>query len=182
MKYTAIWTAPKWPYVNPAQDIAAEKEEIKGGLSSLSEKIRERGNDPEEVATERAERQKLEREWSPKVSAAQEFEQLKASAKRSPTHLVAAMKALGFGEDDLEPAAQVLYAFSKAGAADPARKAHAERIGAMLAEVGVVAVVVTGDVAPKRREQRLAALIHSIAHLHTRHFLGVFVQIGRAHV
>ena len=42
------------------QDIKASKEEIKGGIQSLSEKIRERGYDPDEVFAEMAsDRQKL---------------------------------------------------------------------------------------------------------------------------
>jgi lambda family phage portal protein len=52
--YTALWTAPKWPYVDPLKDIQAMKEEIRGGLSSLSEKIRQNGDDPQEVFAEKA--------------------------------------------------------------------------------------------------------------------------------
>ncbi|MET3517809.1 lambda family phage portal protein [Pseudacidovorax sp. 1753] len=48
----ADWTMPKWPSVNPAQDVAADLSEIKGGLQSISEKIRERGYDPDQVFTE----------------------------------------------------------------------------------------------------------------------------------
>lgn len=51
-KYDFIWTPPAWPYVNPVDDIKAAKEEIKGGLQSLSEKIRQRGYDPDEVMAE----------------------------------------------------------------------------------------------------------------------------------
>lgn len=46
------WTTPKWASVNPVQDVAADLAEIKGGLSSISEKIRQRGYDPELVFTE----------------------------------------------------------------------------------------------------------------------------------
>lgn len=52
--YKAIWTPPAWPYVNPVDDIKASKEEIRGGITSLSEKIRERGDDPDEVFQELA--------------------------------------------------------------------------------------------------------------------------------
>lgn len=52
--YPVVWTPPAWPYVNPVDDIEAAKEEIKGGIQSLSEKIRERGYDPEEVFAELA--------------------------------------------------------------------------------------------------------------------------------
>ena len=48
----ARWTPPAWPYVNPVDDIKAAKEEIRGGIQSLSEKIRERGYDPDEVFEE----------------------------------------------------------------------------------------------------------------------------------
>lgn len=46
------WTTPKWASVNPVQDVAADLSEIKGGLCSISEKIRQRGYDPELVFTE----------------------------------------------------------------------------------------------------------------------------------
>lgn len=52
--YAAIWTAPKWPYVDPLKDIQAAKEEVRGGFSSLSEKIRQNGDDPQEVFAEKA--------------------------------------------------------------------------------------------------------------------------------
>lgn len=51
-QYSVLWTAPKWPYVNPVDDIKAAKEEVRGGMSTLSEKIRELGYDPEEVFDE----------------------------------------------------------------------------------------------------------------------------------
>ena len=70
----------------------------------------------------------IERDWAPRVKAAEDFEALRAKAKKGGVHLVAALAALGIGEDDLEPAAQAIYAHSKAGAADPARKAHADRL------------------------------------------------------
>lgn len=58
--YAFTWTPPAWPYVNPVDDIKAIKEEIRGGLQSLSEKIRERGYDPEVVFDEmQKERQTL---------------------------------------------------------------------------------------------------------------------------
>ncbi len=46
------WTTPKWASVNPVQDVAADLSEIKGGLCSISEKIRQRGYDPELVFSE----------------------------------------------------------------------------------------------------------------------------------
>lgn len=48
----ADWTTPKWASVNPAQDVAADLSEIKGGLCSISEKIRQRGYVPELVFSE----------------------------------------------------------------------------------------------------------------------------------
>lgn len=46
------WSTPKWASVNPVQDVAADLSEIKGGLCSISEKIRQRGFDPELVFSE----------------------------------------------------------------------------------------------------------------------------------
>lgn len=50
--YSVAWSTPKWSYVNPVQDVAADLDEIGGGLCSLSEKIRQRGYVPDEVYTE----------------------------------------------------------------------------------------------------------------------------------
>lgn len=46
------WATPKWDYVNPVQDVAADLDEISGGLSSISEKLRRRGYKPDQVFTE----------------------------------------------------------------------------------------------------------------------------------
>ena len=46
------WSTPKWEYVNPIQDVAADNAEIAGGLSSLSEKLRQRGYKPDLVFSE----------------------------------------------------------------------------------------------------------------------------------
>ncbi len=54
------WTAPRWEWVDPLKDTEATATEIRTGLSSLSEKLRERGMDPDSVFAEIAkERQKL---------------------------------------------------------------------------------------------------------------------------
>lgn len=45
---------PKWDYVNPHQDVRADLDEISGGLSSISEKLRRRGYKPEAVFAELA--------------------------------------------------------------------------------------------------------------------------------
>lgn len=50
--YAVDWSTPKWDYVNPEQDVKADMAEISAGLSSLSEKLRRRGYDPEVVFTE----------------------------------------------------------------------------------------------------------------------------------
>lgn len=47
-----IWTPPKWDWVDPLKEVKAVREEIAGGLSSLSEKLRARGYDPDEVFAE----------------------------------------------------------------------------------------------------------------------------------
>ena len=65
--YGFVWTPPAWPYVNPVDDIKASKEEIKGGLQSLSEKIRQRGYDPEEVFAEMASDRKVLEKFGIKV-------------------------------------------------------------------------------------------------------------------
>lgn len=92
----------------------------------------------EQIAASKAEieesRKAIDREWSPRVKAAEEFEALKAKARKGSIHLVDAVRALGLGEDDFEAAAQALYAHSKAGQADPTRRAAAERMMAERAQ------------------------------------------------
>jgi lambda family phage portal protein len=46
------WTAPKWDYVNPVQDVEADVQEIAAGLASPSEKLRARGYQPAKVFAE----------------------------------------------------------------------------------------------------------------------------------
>ncbi len=53
--YTAGWTPPAWAWIDPSKDVQAAKEEIKGGLSSWSERVRQLGMDPDEVLEEIAE-------------------------------------------------------------------------------------------------------------------------------
>lgn len=48
------FSPPKWDYVNPEQDVKADLAEIGAGLSSFSEKLRQRGYDPEVVFDELA--------------------------------------------------------------------------------------------------------------------------------
>lgn len=50
--YTVDYSPPKWDYVNPQQDVAADLAEIGAGLSSLSEKLRQRGYNPADVFAE----------------------------------------------------------------------------------------------------------------------------------
>jgi lambda family phage portal protein len=45
-------STPKWDYVNPEQDVKSDLAEIAGGLSSWSEKLRQRGYQPEQVLAE----------------------------------------------------------------------------------------------------------------------------------
>lgn len=49
---TCEFSTPKWPYVNPQQDANADIAEISVGLSSLSEKLRQRGYNPDDVFEE----------------------------------------------------------------------------------------------------------------------------------
>jgi lambda family phage portal protein len=57
------WNMPKLQWVDPLKDVMAEKEAIRAGLKSLSQSIREGGDDPErvreEIAAERKELAKL---------------------------------------------------------------------------------------------------------------------------
>ena len=48
------YSPPKFDYVNPEQDVKADLAEVAGGLSSLSEKLRQRGYNPEDVFQELA--------------------------------------------------------------------------------------------------------------------------------
>lgn len=51
-RYTVEHSTPRWDYVNPQQDVAADQAEIAAGLSSISEKLRRRGYDPKVVFDE----------------------------------------------------------------------------------------------------------------------------------
>jgi lambda family phage portal protein len=54
------WTMPKLQWVDPLKDVMAAKEEHRGTTKSISETIRERGDDPDKVFAEiAAERKKL---------------------------------------------------------------------------------------------------------------------------
>lgn len=46
------YSPPKWEYINPEQDVKADLAEVGAGLSSLSEKIRQRGYNPKDVFQE----------------------------------------------------------------------------------------------------------------------------------
>jgi lambda family phage portal protein len=50
--YKVEFSVPKWEYVNPEQDVKADQAEIAGGLSSISEKLRQRGYEPDVVFNE----------------------------------------------------------------------------------------------------------------------------------
>lgn len=52
LDFAVDWSTPKWDYVNPVQDVAADLDEIAGGLGTISEKLRRRGFNPELVFTE----------------------------------------------------------------------------------------------------------------------------------
>jgi lambda family phage portal protein len=52
--YGFEYSMPKWDYVNPKQDIDAERGALEGGLTTLSESLRRRGFKPEEVFAEMA--------------------------------------------------------------------------------------------------------------------------------
>lgn len=48
------WTPPRWPYINPQQDIAADRDEIRAGLASRAQKASERGQDVTVIDAENA--------------------------------------------------------------------------------------------------------------------------------
>lgn len=48
------FSPPKWDYINPEQDVKADLAEIGAGLCSLSEKLRQRGYNPDDVFNELA--------------------------------------------------------------------------------------------------------------------------------
>ena len=50
--YAVDFSPPKWDYINPEQDVKADQAEIAAGLSTLSEKLRRRGFDPDVVIAE----------------------------------------------------------------------------------------------------------------------------------
>ena len=50
--YATDWSTPKWEYVNPKDDVAADAAEIAAGLSSFSEKLRQRNYKPGRVFDE----------------------------------------------------------------------------------------------------------------------------------
>lgn len=53
----ADWVAPGWRYVNPAQELAAEKDAIRSGLSSRQKVARSHGDDVEIIDKQNAEDQ-----------------------------------------------------------------------------------------------------------------------------
>jgi len=50
----ALWTAPPLPMLDPANEGLAYQRNVRGGIQSLSDAIRERGYDPEELLNEMA--------------------------------------------------------------------------------------------------------------------------------
>jgi lambda family phage portal protein len=52
--FAVDFSVPKWDYVNPEQDVKADQAEIAAGLSSISEKLRQRGYEPDVVFNELA--------------------------------------------------------------------------------------------------------------------------------
>lgn len=50
--YNVEHATPKWDYINPEQDVRADLDEIFGGLSTFSEKLRKRGYKPDLVFAE----------------------------------------------------------------------------------------------------------------------------------
>lgn len=89
----------------------------------------------EKLAGERAALEKfdkeLEEKWRGPITEAKEFSTLKATATKAvnnPALMAKILRTLGITEEHFEPIAQGLYSMSKAGQADPARRAHVERV------------------------------------------------------
>lgn len=54
--YRAVeWLPQRWPYLHPVQDVQAERDEIRAGFASRSQKVSERGDDIEELDRQIAE-------------------------------------------------------------------------------------------------------------------------------
>jgi lambda family phage portal protein len=51
----AEWTPEAWSYINPVQDVQADKERVRAGFAARRQIIRERGFDPDAVERERTE-------------------------------------------------------------------------------------------------------------------------------
>lgn len=59
--YEHVWTPPRWEYVNPKEDVEADRLELDAGLATLSGKLRGRGENPKQVFKEIAqEREELD--------------------------------------------------------------------------------------------------------------------------
>ena len=82
----------------------------------------------EKLAADRAqfdrERAAFEKEWTPRIEAAQRFETL---SKRAKYDAAGVLMALGLSADDLDQAARQAYAASTAGLADPRIRESAQR-------------------------------------------------------
>lgn len=88
--YGVDWSTPKWQYVNPVQDVAADLDEIAGGLSSISEKLRQRGYKPELVFSE----------------LKSDMERLKADGTLDMLLLLQSGRTLGMAQQQAAPAAK----------------------------------------------------------------------------
>ncbi len=91
---TASWTAPRREMIDPTKEIPAIKEGIRSGIVTLSEAIREQGNDPKEHLKEFAEDMKMLDELNIKLDC--DPRQGKESAA------AAAAKPPAKGDDDEE--------------------------------------------------------------------------------
>jgi lambda family phage portal protein len=48
----ADWLPPRWPYINPVQDVQAKRDEIRAGLTSRKREVAEDGYDVEDLDAE----------------------------------------------------------------------------------------------------------------------------------
>ncbi len=106
-------------------DAAKRMDAIQKAEKRSMEKVQaERQRFESERQTFHAERARFEKEWSPRIEAAQRYEELR---ERAPYDLVSLAEELGVTEEDFEHHAQQFYRRSPKGKADPKNRDAYER-------------------------------------------------------
>lgn len=95
------WQPRRWPWVDPANDTTANVEALRNGFSSLSEIIRDRGRDPEDVWQEiRRERERLKQLGLDDLAGIRPSPEPVAEMINPPTKETPAAKPAKEGSDD----------------------------------------------------------------------------------